>query len=504
VYTRTNGVWTQQGDKLVGTGAVGPALQGFSVALSSDGNTAVVGGPVSNGDIGLSAGPGDNIFSIGAAWVYTRTEGVWTQQGEKLVGTGAVGTSQQGFSVSLSGDGDTALVGGRFDNGLTGATWVYTRTGGVWTQQGDKLVGTGAVGALQGSSVALSGNGNTALVGGPLDNRSQGATWVFTRASVITQYQFVPLTGSTIFSVPTATGISDNGSVIGYLNSPTDSVVFTRPSGIVLRLNGLINGINASGDIVGQLGAHPFVSKPPYNSLFDLAPVFGWTFGNGVAINDRGDIIATGGPPDYKFDQWFPALNITDAVTINNLGQVIGRQANSTYLYTPGQGVTTLPAIPLRLNNEGHLLYSSASDSFIQTTTGQIPLPSGYSWVAMNDADEVVGFASDSTSGEPKITPVYYSASAGLINLNSRTLNSGDYQQFTPAAINNKGEIAVTSTWSVTPSGTLYGGVGVLVPAVPANMNRTSEISGQRVAGQSRSDYTLNGEPVRASAQRSR
>jgi hypothetical protein len=36
--------FTQQGPKLVGTGAVGAAQQGFSVALSADGNTATVAG----------------------------------------------------------------------------------------------------------------------------------------------------------------------------------------------------------------------------------------------------------------------------------------------------------------------------------------------------------------------------------------------------------------------------------------------------------------------------
>jgi hypothetical protein len=42
--------FTQQGPKLVGTGAlgtVGVAHQGQSVALSADGNTAIVGGPFS-------------------------------------------------------------------------------------------------------------------------------------------------------------------------------------------------------------------------------------------------------------------------------------------------------------------------------------------------------------------------------------------------------------------------------------------------------------------------
>ena len=38
-------VFTQQGSKLVGSGAVGDAEQGASAALSADGNTALVGGP---------------------------------------------------------------------------------------------------------------------------------------------------------------------------------------------------------------------------------------------------------------------------------------------------------------------------------------------------------------------------------------------------------------------------------------------------------------------------
>jgi len=66
----------QQGHKLVGSGvAVGPSEQGNSVAVSADGNTAIVGGPYD--------GVGNS--SVGAAWVFTRSNGVWTQQGSKLV-----------------------------------------------------------------------------------------------------------------------------------------------------------------------------------------------------------------------------------------------------------------------------------------------------------------------------------------------------------------------------------------------------------------------------------
>ena len=184
VFTRSGGVWTQQGDKLVGTRSQStgkPALplgQGMSVALSADGNTAIVGG-----------------WRTEAAWVFTRVDGVWSKEGQKLVGSGAVGSARQGASVALSADGGTAIVGGWSDNGRIGAAWVFTRGNrGAWSQQGKKLVGTNAVGrAGQGTSVALSADGNTAIVGGPGDNPwdrsvpfglgAAGAAWVFTRTN---------------------------------------------------------------------------------------------------------------------------------------------------------------------------------------------------------------------------------------------------------------------------------------------------------------------------------
>ncbi len=169
IYTRTSGVWTQQGPKLVGSNFTGAPKQGIAVAISADGNTAIVGGSEDNG-------------SVGAAWVYTRSSGLWMQQGAKLVGSPFVGAPEQGISVALSADGNTAIVGGRFDADPVGAAWVYTRSGGIWSQQGNKLVGAGAAGgANQGRSVALSADGNTALVGGPNDNSGVGAAWLFTR-----------------------------------------------------------------------------------------------------------------------------------------------------------------------------------------------------------------------------------------------------------------------------------------------------------------------------------
>jgi hypothetical protein len=193
IFIRRGTAWILQA-KLVGTGVAGDsAFQGTSVALSADGNTAVVGGPDDNIICSPYCG------HIGAAWVFTRRNRVWTQQA-KLVGTGAIGAARQGTSVTLSADGNTAIVGGPSDNGFCsssgctfiGAAWVFTRRNGVWIQQA-KLVGSGVAGnfgASQGSSVALSADGNTAIVGGPSDNgfcsasgcRFIGAAWVFTRS----------------------------------------------------------------------------------------------------------------------------------------------------------------------------------------------------------------------------------------------------------------------------------------------------------------------------------
>jgi hypothetical protein len=166
VFTRSSGTWTQR-QKLTAPDATGCSPSdlaacpqfGWSVGLSADGNTAIVGGP---GD--------DN--SSGAAWMFKWNGTRWNQQGAKIVGTGAVGSAEQGYSVALSANGTTAIVGGWADNSALGAAWVFRWNGMQWNQLGAKIVGTGTTATtniFQGFSVALSGDGNVAIVGGPDD-----------------------------------------------------------------------------------------------------------------------------------------------------------------------------------------------------------------------------------------------------------------------------------------------------------------------------------------------
>jgi hypothetical protein len=195
IFVRNGWRWEQQGPKLVGAEqssegsgehcgeepgeeADGCSF-GRSVALSADGNTALIGNPR---DSRFSESDATWIRNAGAAWVFAREGGAWKQQGHKLTGGEERGEGRFGKSVSLSADGQTALIGGSSDEAGHGAAWVFTRSGEApWTQQGRKLTGAEERGESHiGASVALSGDGQTALVAGPGDAEYRGAAWVFT------------------------------------------------------------------------------------------------------------------------------------------------------------------------------------------------------------------------------------------------------------------------------------------------------------------------------------
>lgn len=289
VFTRTGGIWTQQGSKLVGTGAIGAAYQGGSVSLSADGNTAIVGGDMDNSD-------------TGAAWVFTRSAGIWTQQGSKLVGIGAVGRSWQGCSASISADGNTAIMGGYQDNGDVGAVWVFTRSGGTWTQQGSKLVGTGYIngadGVLQGYSVSLSADGNTVIIGAPADNSDAGAAWIFKRSGGIWTQQGNKLVGTGASGTSyqgTSVSISADGNTAiigGYRdNSPVGAAwVFTRSGGTWIQQGSKLVGAGSVGAAyqgwsvaLSANGSTAIVGGPDDNSYIGAA----WVFNTGTTGIDN-------------------------------------------------------------------------------------------------------------------------------------------------------------------------------------------------------------------------
>jgi hypothetical protein len=182
IFTRVGGTWIEEA-KLEAADKLEGDQFGGSVAISSDGNTVLIGATAKDDtQAGLS--------NTGATYVFTRTGTTWMQEA-KLEATSRSADDGFGVWVSLSNDGNTALIGASGDDdedaGVMnrGAAYVFARNMGSWAEQ-VKLVASDA-GADQtfGSAVVLSGDGNTAIVGASSGTDGQGlrsgAAYVFVR-----------------------------------------------------------------------------------------------------------------------------------------------------------------------------------------------------------------------------------------------------------------------------------------------------------------------------------
>ena len=274
----------QQGSKLTGGGEAGPAQFGSSVALSADGKTALIGAPADD-------------TNTGAAWIFTRSGSTWKQQA-RLTAKGERGPAEFGSTVALSIDGNTALIGAPYDNNGTGAAWVFTRSGSTWKQRA-KLTGSGEsrAGASFGSGLALSGDGNTALIGGPADHGNIGAAWVFTRSGSAWK-QRAKLTAKRTGreatylqpSFGSSATLSANGSV-ALIGAPYDGYesagstwVFTR-SGTTWKQRAKLTGI---GGIVGEFGASVALSSDGATALIGAPDSAGASVGSTFVFTGSG------------------------------------------------------------------------------------------------------------------------------------------------------------------------------------------------------------------------
>lgn len=151
VFTRNAGTWRQQAylkpSNTVGSHFV--IVGWFGSALAISGETLVVGAMLeSSSATGVNGPQFDNgAPASGAAYVFTRSAGAWSQQAYlKASNTGA--GDHFGNSVALDGDAlavgalgeDSRATGSNGDqtnDGAvdSGAAYVFARTGGVWSQR---------------------------------------------------------------------------------------------------------------------------------------------------------------------------------------------------------------------------------------------------------------------------------------------------------------------------------------------------------------------------------
>jgi len=205
VFVRSGSAWMQQAELLASHRAPDDTFGG-SVALSGD--TAIVGASAHD----------DEGTNSGAAFVFYRTGSSWTQQAEL---TANDGMAYAWFGASVAISGDTALVGAHGDSGIavgSGAAYVYTRSAGSWSQH-VKLTASDATGGFGfGSAVALSGD--RALIGAQADDAqayNSGSAYAFTRSFDVwsQKIKLVPEDGAAQDNFGSSVALSDDVGVVG-------------------------------------------------------------------------------------------------------------------------------------------------------------------------------------------------------------------------------------------------------------------------------------------------
>jgi FG-GAP repeat len=177
VFTRSGLTWSEQAYLKASNTGAGDAF-GYSVAVS--GETIVVGAYLEDSSTtGVGSVPNEMASDSGAAYVFVRSAGIWSQQAY-LKASNTVGNDLLGYAVAVSGD--TVAVGASGEDSSTtgvgstpnaaalgsGAAFVFTRSAGIWSQQAYLKASKSTVGDYFGISLGISGP--SLIAGASLEN----------------------------------------------------------------------------------------------------------------------------------------------------------------------------------------------------------------------------------------------------------------------------------------------------------------------------------------------
>ena len=257
IYKWDGSTWDTIGTSLNGTSA-GDQF-GYSVAMSADGNTVVIGAIGVNSD-------------AGQVEVYKWDGSTWDTIGDSIDGTSA--GDKFGWSVAMSADGNTVAIGAPYyddtPNGNEGQVIVYKWDGSDWDTIGDSINGT--IADFFGRSVTMSVDGNTVAIGAPYADSFAGKVKVYR------------WDGSTWDTIGTSIDGATGGDYFGW------SVAMSADGNIVTF------GATGVGVNVGQVKVYKWNGSAWVIIGTSVDGTTGDFFGWSVAMSADGNIVAIGAP----------------------------------------------------------------------------------------------------------------------------------------------------------------------------------------------------------------
>ncbi len=173
IYSLVNSKWIEDAKLLASDGATGDMF-GRSVSISSDGTWVAIGAAFTN-DAGNDSG---------SAYIFSLVENTWVEN-TKLVASDAMAGDYFGWSVSISGDGSKAIIGGYKGDGNavdSGSAYIFSRTGSGWIEETKLSASDGISNASFGRSVSMSDDGARVVVGAYRDDYfglGSGAAYIY-------------------------------------------------------------------------------------------------------------------------------------------------------------------------------------------------------------------------------------------------------------------------------------------------------------------------------------
>lgn len=300
VFEESGGTWTRT-QKLVASD--GQAFDTFGNAIVFSGTTALIGA------YGVMVN--DN-FSQGAVYVFTLSDGTWTQT-QKITADDGQAFNNFGYSLGLSGT--TALIGADGatvgSNDFQGKVYAFTEADGTWTQGQTLVASDGGIGDIFGYSIAF--DGTTAVIGAYANNGYQGAAYVFgtTDGTWAETQKLVADDGAPNAYFGYATALSGSTVLVGSWGASPGgndmqgaAYLFTESDGTWSQTQELFADDGAAGDKFGHSvalqGTTALIGADGWSNSSAQGAVYAFDASDGVFVQSQ-KFVASDGAPSYQF-----------------------------------------------------------------------------------------------------------------------------------------------------------------------------------------------------------